>query len=106
MALHLVRTCQLKGFKLPEYKGLTTQDQANKEYSFEIQYTFGYSYADFCEILTGCFNFRESKYPSEPEVPTCIIQEIAKMLGNSRFDILLKVYFDKTKVEEDDWHEQ
>merc|ERR1712173_510492 len=39
-------------------------------------------------------------------MPTDCSNEIAKMLGNTHFEILLKVYFDKTKVALADWHEQ
>lgn len=37
-------------------------------------------------------------------MPADICNEIAKFVGNSQFEILLKVYFDKTKST--DWHEQ
>jgi hypothetical protein len=91
-------------FKLPEYNGLTKQGTKNREYDFEMHFAFGYNFADNCEMVSSGFEQRKRNCPWEPRMPSDICKEIAKMLGNSRFEILLKVYFDKTKS--NDWHEQ
>jgi len=103
-ALHLIQTCTIMSFKLPEYNGLTKQGSKNREYDFEMHFAFGYNYADNCEMINAGFDLRKRNCPWEARMPADICNEIAKMLGNSRFEILLKVYFDKTK--NTDWHEQ
>jgi len=105
-ALELIRTTKLTRFKLPEYEELTAHDDMNREYNFEMQFSFGFSFPDNCRMLAKAFDLRKQINPTEERMPRDCSNEIAKMLGSNQFECILKVYFDKTKASATDWHEQ
>lgn len=105
-ALELIRTTRLTKFKLPDYKELTAHDEQNREYNFEMQFSFGFDYVSNCRLLARAFDIRKRNFPNEEHMPLDCSNVIAKMLGSNQFEVILKVYFDKTKAKANDWHEQ
>jgi len=72
--------------------------KASKEYSFQLWFGFGTDYEGNCKQL---FNDCQLK----KWLPRDCSNLVAAMLGSTRFDIKLTVYFDKLK-DPDSWHEQ
>jgi len=94
---NILRTAKITKFELPDFKFLV-DETASKQYSFEFWFGFGTDYEDNCWQL---YNDCELK----KLLPKDCCNLIAGMLGSTRFDIKLTVYFDKVKGS-DSWHEQ
>jgi len=86
---NILRTAALTKLELPEFNCLVDKN-ASKEYSFELWFGFGTDYATNCKQL-----FIDSEM--KKLLPKDCSNLIAGMLGSTRFDIKLKVYFDKVK---------
>lgn len=94
---NILRTASITKLELPEYNCLVDKN-ASKEYSFELWFGFGADYATNCELLYIDCEMKKL-------LPKDCCNIIAGMLGSTRFDMKLKVYFDKVK-DPDCWHEQ
>lgn len=73
-------------------------ETVSEQYTFELWFGFGTDYGDNCKQL---YNY----YQLKKFVPRDCCNLIAEMLGSTRFDIKLTVYFDKLHGF-DSWHEQ
>lgn len=94
---NILRTATITKLELPDFNSLIDKN-ASKEYAFELCFGFGTDYATNCYQL---FNECQIK----KLLPRDCSNVIAGMLGSTRFDIKLTVYFDKVK-DQDSWHEQ
>jgi len=84
----------------------TRSDDMIREYNFEIQFSFGFSFPDNCRMLAKAFDLRKQINPTMERMPRDCRNEIVKMLGSNQFECILKVCFDKTEASATDWHEQ
>lgn len=82
---------------LPDFNYLVDK-KASKGYLFQLWFGFGTDYEGYCRQL---FNDCQMK----KWLPQDCSNLVAAMLGSTRFDIKLTVYFDKLK-EPCSWHEQ
>jgi len=71
---------------------------SSKEYPFELWFSFGNDYETNCKELYDDCKMKKL-------LPRDHSNLIAEMLGSTRFDVKLTVYFDKVKGS-DNWHEQ
>jgi len=94
---NILRTAEVTKLELPEFNFLIDKNNT-KEYAFELCFGFGTDYMNTCNQL---FNECQMK----KLLPRDCSNIIAGMLGSTRFDIKLTVYFDKMK-DPDTWHEQ
>jgi len=97
VVINILRTATIAKFELPEFNSLVNKDTSN-EYTFEIWFGFGKDYEDNCKELYNDCQMKKL-------LPKDCCNLIAGMLGSTRFDIKLTVYFDKVK-DSDSWHEQ
>lgn len=94
---NILRTARVTKFELPDFNCLVDKNPS-KEYPFELWFGFGSDYENNCKMLYDSCKIK--KY-----LPRDCCNLIAEMLGSTRFDIKLTVYFDKLKGV-DNQHEQ
>jgi len=94
---NILRTATIAKFELPEFNCLVDKNTSS-EYLFELWFGFGADYKDKCKQLSNECQMKKL-------LPKDCCNLIAGMLGSTRFDIKLKVYYDKAK-DSDCWHEQ
>jgi len=94
---NILRTAEVTKLELPEFNFLIDKNNS-REYAFELCFGFGTDYVNTCNQL---FNECQMK----KLLPRDCSNIIAGMLGSTRFDVKLTVYFDKMK-DPDTWHEQ
>jgi len=101
----LLRSAKIDLLKLPPFEMLNNSTVTNKsvmptEFDCEFHFSFGFDCAFFANLLNKVF----LKKVKKERLPMDLCGIISEMLGNTKFIVNLKVYFDKQKRE--DWYEQ